>query len=204
MAPRTPLFRPNAYFATRSDVLFLGLTVFALYVVETLVLFYALMYLLLDQIRDAPPALESAMNEVFSTVAVFTVFIAVVALLVVAAIVHYGSGGTDTDGTFADAVSVAGWAYAPELVTMPLSYLAARREIATLTFDGSDPATLQRQFEAVQQSVGPASFVILLATVVWSVYILAAGTAGTHDVDVRKTILPALLVGFGSFLLGVT
>ncbi|WP_247001903.1 hypothetical protein [Halosolutus gelatinilyticus] len=62
-------------------------------------------------------------------------------------------------------ITAPGWAYAPELVTMSLSYLAARREIATWSFDGSDPATLQRQLEAVQQSVGPASFVILLVTV---------------------------------------
>ena len=199
MSPRTPLLRPQSYFERHPSPLAPALGVFAVYVIATLVMLYALVSLLLAQIQDAPAGLERAMYEHLGTFVLVYLVIAFVALLLVAGIMHFLSGG-ESDGTFGDAVAVAGWAYAPEAIALPIIFLNTRREISQLSFDGSDPQVLATQFEAVEDPTGIVPLFITLCVVVWSVFILAKGTAGTHGVDVAKTLWPALLVGFSSLL----
>lgn len=196
MAPRTPLFRPKAYFESRGSTLTPALGVFALYVVGSIVLTYALADLLLAQVDDAPAEFEAALNSVMGTMVVFLVIIAIVALLLVAAIMHYLSGDGES-GSFGDAVAVAGWAYAPNLLALPVKYADARRYFEGLSFDGSDPAVLATQLETVDESTTAVSTVLTLLVVAWSVFILAKGAAGTHDTVVDDTIGPALLIGVG-------
>lgn len=198
-----PLLRPEAYFDRHPNPLPAGLGVFALHVVGTIVLVYAAVSLLLARIENAPAALESAMYDAMGTVVVISLVIFVVALLVVAGIMHHLVGGSDTDGTFGDAIAVAGWSYSPEVVSLPVDYLLMRREFDRLSFDGSDPAVLQSQLEAAQDPTGLGSTIVLLLTVAWSVYILAKGTAGTHDVDVRTALGPAVVVSLGSLVLAL-
>ena len=196
---RTPLLRPKSYFEPHLYPLAPALGVFTVYVIATLVTIYALVSLLLVQIQDGTAGLERAMYDYLGTVILVYLVIAFVALLLVAAILHFLSGG-ETDGTFGDAVAIAGWAYAPDVIVLPIIYLDARREISQLSFDGSDPQVLATQFEAIEDPTGIVPLLITLCVVVWSVYILAKGTAGTHVVDVAKTLWPGLLVGFGPLL----
>lgn len=201
--PRTPLLSPETYFDRHPNPVLPGLGVFAAYALGTVVGLYAAVSLLLGRIENAPPALERAMNDVLGTLAVLTLVIAVIALLVVAAVMHYLVGGSGTDGTYGDAVAVAGWAYAPDAISVPINYLLLRRDLSRQSFDGSDPEVLQAQLEAMQDPSGVGSLVVVVFAVGWSVYILAGGTAGTHDVDLGTAVGPALLVGIGSLLLNV-
>ncbi|WP_435348828.1 YIP1 family protein [Haloarchaeobius sp. HRN-SO-5] len=200
MVPYTPLVRPKEYFEGRRDVLMPAMGVFAVYVVGGVLLMNALVNTLVAQIERPPAGLDAALNQVMGTVVFMSVIIAIVALLVVAAIMHYLSGSGQF-GAFSDAVAVAGWAYAPNAIFIPLQYGYARNQIRQLSFDGSDPAVLARQFEAVQSQFTAVSMVLHLLIVAWSVYILAKGIAGTHDCTVDETIGPALLVGVGALVM---
>lgn len=207
MSPRTPLLRPLEYFETRPDPLGSGLVVFGIYVLGMAVFIYAVLRLFMAQIENLPTegqrAFSRVLPEVLGTFVGLFVVLSVIALAVVAAIMHYGSGGPETAGTYGDAIAVAGWAYAPNLLALPVQYLLAWYDARSLTLDGSDPQVLSAQVEALQQPTGPGEILVTLLVVVWSVYILARGTAGTHEIDDARTILPALLVGIGSFLMSL-
>lgn len=202
MPPKTPLFRPKAYFERARDPVIGGLGVFVLYVIGSIVGFGAIASLVLGQIDDPPAGLRSAMTELFLLTAIISIVVAVIALLVVAGIMHLFTSGPDAEGSFWDAIGVAGWAYAPEIASLPLLYLYARWRIGQLSIDGSDPELAVQQMESLQDPSG-VGLLITLGVVAWSVYILAKGTSGTHDVDVGKALLPALLIGVGSFLLSL-
>lgn len=205
MSPSTPLLRPLAYFEARSDPLGPSLAVFGGYVLGMVVFIWAILRLFIAQIENLPPEGQQAFSRVFpqvlgSFVGIFVV-VSLIGLAVVAAIMHYGSGGSETAGSYGDAIAVAGWAYAPNLLALPVQYLLAWFHVRSLTLDGSDPRMLAAQVEAIQQPTGGAEILVTLVVVIWSVYILARGTAGTHEVDDARTILPALLVGAGSFVM---
>jgi len=127
----------------------------------------------------------------------------VIAWLVVAAVVHYGSGGSRTAGTFADALTVSGWAYAPNVVAFPPLFLCQWHRVRQRSFDGSDPARLATEFDAIQAEMTMSSFSFLVSILVtaWSMYILAYGIAETHDVPIETAAMPAIVVGVGSVLL---
>lgn len=207
MSPVSPLFRPYEYFDTRPEPLASGLVVFGLYVLGTAAFVYAVIRLFVGQIENLPPegqrALSRVVPEVFGAFVGLFVVLAVVAVVLIAAVMHYAIGGPETAGTFADAVAVAGWAYAPDVLTIPVRYLLAWYHAQTLTLDGSDPEVLSAQVEAAQQPSGGVELLLTLIVIAWSVYILARGTAGTHDVDDSRTILPALLVGLGALVMSL-
>ena len=203
MPPSVPLLHPREYFERHPSPLLSGLGVFTLHAIGLVVMLYAAVSLLLGRIENAPAGLERAMYDVLGTVALFTLVLAVVVLLVVAAIMHILVGGGQTAGTFGNAVAVAGWSYAPNALAVPVNYLLMRRAIGRLSFDGSDPAVLEAQMETAQDPSGVGSMLVSLLVIAWSVYILAEGVAGTHDVDVSKAAGPALLIGVGAFLMSV-
>lgn len=207
MAPLSPLFSPQAYFADRLDPLPSGLGVYGLYVLATAGFFYAVLQLFIAQIQDLPPdgqrALTHALPQVFGAIVGSFVVLSLVALLVTAAIMHYAIGGPESAGSFRDAVAVAGWAYAPDILALPVRYLLAWFDARAITLDGSDPAVLSAQIEAVQQPSGGMAFLVTVVVIAWSVYVLARGTAGTHEVDGSRTVLPALLIGLGALVLSL-
>lgn len=210
MAPYTPLRSPFEYFRdSRHDPLLAGLGVFIAYVIAQIAAVISLFYALVDQVANAPPEFDRAVDPLTSDVLLSTVVLLAlsmsIGLFVVAAVMHYPSRTPRAAGTFEDAIAVASWAYAPNLLLdLPLTYLHARYVIEQRTFDGSDPQTLQREFEALQFDGGGAIPLFLLAvTIAWSVYILANGIAATHEIDASDALRPAAIVGIGAFLFGI-
>lgn len=198
--PSTPLISPYTYFKTHDNPLAIGLLVFAVSLVGTILLVVANIQLVLAQTEDLPSEAVQVINSVLGMTVIALLFVAVFSLLLVAAIMHYGSGGSETDGTLLSAVGVAGWSYAPDLLALPIDYLLTRYYIRDMTFDGSDAQTFAAELEALDGTLGLLDGLLALGIVVWSVYILAKGTAGTHDLSVEDTIVPALVIGIGSLL----
>lgn len=197
MPPMAPLFNPEEYFASRGSTLLSGLAVFALNVIGTILVIWLTAQLLVNRMNSLPPGLDRALFNVIGTMAIVIVVVSLIALLVIAAIMHVPARG---DGTFVDAMAVAGWSYAPDVIVLPISFLVARWRIRQLPTNLST-REFTTQVQMIESSIGVPDVVISLFVVGWSVYILAKGTAGTHDVDVRKTIVPALVIGVGSLIL---
>lgn len=204
MSELTPLFDSADYFESRTRPI-RGTGVFALHLLVQLVGMYVGVTLLFDQVENLDPALEREVMSAVSGVLFVSAIVLVIGWVVVAAVVHYGSGGSRTTGTFADALTVSGWAYAPNVVAFPLLFLYQWRHIQQVSFDGSDPERLVTEFEAMQaeMTMSPFPFLVLIAVTVWSVYILAYGVAETHEVPVETAAMPAIAVGVGSFLLAL-
>lgn len=199
--PFTPLVRPREYFENRDDALRPGLSVFAAYVALIGVFMYAVLRLFKANIVNAPPAFESALNDAFGTIFLMVIIISVLALLSISAVLHWLTGGSDRIGPFRETVAVAAWAYAPNILSLPVDYLLYRYDLAGVTFDGSNPAAIEAQMEALQRGAAGWPSILLSALVVlWSVYILAYGTAGTHDIAVSRAVLPSGLIGLVAFL----
>ena len=210
MATYTPLISPFKYFRDpRYDPLLTGLSVFIAFVIAQIALVVSLFNVIVGQVANAPAEFDQAvsrgLSDLLPGMIVILILTSSIGLLVVAALMHYLSREHAAVGTFGDAIAVASWAYAPNLFFyLPLKYIHARYMIEQQTFDGSDPQTLQQEFEALQIDGGGAIPLFLLAiTIVWSVYILANGTAATHDVDANDALLPAAVVGIGAFILSV-
>ncbi|QSX01029.1 Yip1 family protein [Haloterrigena alkaliphila] len=205
MAPRTPLFDPAEYFArtSRATAQNRGIGVFVLFVVLEIAWLSVAIRLLFAQVHDLGPRLEQQIMSAITGIIVITTIVIVIAWLVVAAIMHYGTSGSNGPGTFTDALSVAGWAYAPELVSLVPSALYGWWTVRQLSFNGSDPDRLAAEFDSVasQAGMGIVPILLVLATTVWSVYILTYGIAETHDVPVDRAVTPAVVVGLGSVVL---
>ena len=197
MPPRHPLVVPQRYFETHTDPFMPALAIFALHVAGSIALIYATVNLFLSRVHDIPPGTEAAVFEVLGTITIVYIGIEIASLLIVAGIMHV-LVGSDATGSYRDAVAVAGWAYAPDIVLLPFGYLRAWVELRDRTFDGADASALAAEIESLDDPTGLLDFILLLLFVGWSVYILARGTAATHDVEVGRTIGPALLVGFGA------
>lgn len=202
MSARTPLFDPASYFESRTEPI-RGAAVFVLHAVLQLAGMYIGVALLFDQVENLDPGLEREAMSIVSGLLVVSAIFLVVGWFVVAAIVHYGSGGSRTAGSFTDALTVSGWAYAPNVAAFLPSFFYQWRRVQQLSFDGTDPAQLVTEFEAVQAEItmSPFPLLVLALATVWSVYILAYGIAETHDVPVETAAIPAIAVGVGSVLL---
>lgn len=204
MAPITPLLKPYEYFEETSDPLPGGTIIFSLHVIVELAVFYIIFQAILNQVDNLPAGLESEMTSMLVLVAVFFAIIFVIAWVLVAAIMHYGSGGNSTDGTLRDALGVTGWAYGPNIVLAPAALAYAWREVQHISLDASDMDTLVEQAEAMDGVVyEPISLLMLAVVVIWSVYILSKGTAATHDVPFERALLPAIIVGAGAIVLAL-
>lgn len=203
MAPRTPLVRPRAYFAERVDAVAPGLGVFAAHLVGTFVFLYLVVRVLLGRLSGLDPAeeraLRSALRELLFTFAFVTAVVSVIALLAVAAVMHYGSPG----GDYADALAVAGWAYAPDALALPVRAALARRRARAVVGDATSPEALAARTEAFEAAATGPTLLIEVVVVAWSVYLLAHGLAGASDADVSETAVPALFVGIVSLAVRV-
>ncbi|KDE58663.1 hypothetical protein EL22_03295 [Halostagnicola sp. A56] len=195
MTPWTPLLHPREYFENRSTPLRSGLAVAALLVIATGVLNWAIADQMLAQMENVPRGATGEMNEFASTAAVWAFVSAIVSLLVIAAFMHYSASGSDTDGSFEDAVAVAGWAYAPDLLELPIRYLLVRNTISGLELNLDDTQQFVSEVQSIQGAVMLPTLLTSVVVVGWSVYILSKGTAGAHNVDLEKTFLPAVIVG---------
>lgn len=203
MSPQTPLVRPKAYFERTDDAVVPGLVVFAAYVVGTCATIYAVVDLLFDEATNVPPEAERAVDRILPGTLVVILVTALIGLFLVAFIMHVFNSA-DATGEYRDAIAVAGWAYAPNALAIPITYLHTRTEIRGMSLDGSDPEAFQSQLEAAQSDGSGLIPALVLALVcAWSVYILAYGVAGTHDTSVDNTVLPAVGIGVGAFLLGL-
>lgn len=173
MAPLTPLFRPREYFADNPRAFNGGMGVFTLYAG---VLVFAL--LLADDVT------------VLSLIGLFTIATLVISLLGIAFVMHELVGGDDTAGSFRDAAGVAGWGFAPDVLAFLVQILVTAWRYGN-THDYVD---------ARSGVAGTLGIGFSLVVVGWSVYILALGLSGTHDVRGKTALVPALLIG-GVFLL---
>ncbi|ELZ09441.1 hypothetical protein C479_11505 [Halovivax asiaticus JCM 14624] len=183
-----------------------GVGVFVSYAVLELVAVFFLLTHVLDQITGLTPAQERLLQSSVPSMVVGMVIGIVVAWLVVAAVMHFGSGGERTVGTFPDALGIAGWAYAPEIVFLVPMTANGWHQLQSLSFDGSNPEQLPIQMNeaAVQLTPNPISMVFLFLVTAWSVYILTYGVAETHDVPPKTAALPAVVVGIGSIFAALT
>lgn len=203
MAPRTPLRNPRAYFSKNSQPFASGAAVFVLYAFVTLVVTYAIVLQLFDRISGLTPRQEQELSSLVPPMILFMAVGFLIAWFVVAAVLHFASGGSRTDGSFGDALGVAGWAYAPELLISVPQIAYSWNRISTIDLDGSDPGQLSNRMNelATQASMELVPVAFLLLTTVWSVYILAYGVSETHDVSLERAALPAVIVALGSILL---
>ena len=204
MSPKTPLLDPTGYFEDRPNPFTPGAGVFGLHVLVDVVLVYLLLRFMLDEVDGLSSAVRSEVTSAVTQVLFLAVIIYLIAWLVVAAVMHFGVGGPETRGSFGDAMGVAGWAYAPEVIAAVPTYLWASQQIGALDLDASDPRALEAELDAVATGAGDGvGLLILLGVIVWSVFILAKGVAQTHDVPLDRAMLPAVIVGIGAFILGV-
>lgn len=96
-----------------------------------------------------------------------------------------------TAGSYRDAAGVAGWAFAPDV----LAFLG-RVLLTTWLYGGAiDNVAPPDGFAST------AGFGFTLVAVGWSVYILAQGLGGTHDVSGKAALVPAHLIGGTTLLL---
>ncbi|WP_440771908.1 YIP1 family protein [Natronorubrum sp. DTA28] len=194
MPPRTPLFDPAGFFGTRSETLKQGLGVFAAYTLLEVAWLSVVIWQLF--IPDNTPAMT--LNLLLTSATLGSI-----ALLVVAASMHFGSGGANTNGSLTDAVAVAGWAYAPNIVVFVPTILYGWRQLQQLPSTTFTPEELAADIAAVP-ALSELAAVRLLMTfiaILWSIYLLTYGISRTHAVLPKITVVPAFFVGIGSFVL---
>jgi len=202
MPPKTPLVRPYEYFEHEEAPLLSGTSVWWLYLLGSILLTIALADLLFRNTRD----LEVTLGQVFGTLigpVLLLIVTAIIALFVVAGVMHVFTGGADGEARFEMALLVAGWSYAPDLIEMPITYALTWSQLRGETLDASTAEQLAADLDAALGTTGTLEGTISFVIVAWSVYILAMGTAATHDVRVTKALVPAAIIGVGAFLLRV-
>lgn len=202
MPPRTPLRRPGAYFREGSPSMRSALAVFALYAVVNVVGLLLATELVLEAMEGAPAGVRDELYGIVGELAVAVVALTVVAWIVVGAILHL-IGGLGTEGDVVDSLIVAGWSYAPEVVTFPLAATLIVGQLAGMTIDASDPSVLAAEAERV---MGGGAFLpavaLQVAVAAWSVVIMAKGLLGLHEADPARAWAAALIVGVGALVLG--
>ena len=200
MAPKTPLLDPHTYFDAYRDPFIAGMAVWLAHVIGWMIAIFAILRLFISRIEGLPPGAGREVYREFVPMVFLFAILAVLALLVVAGIMHTLSRYAGGTGSFGDALAVAGWSYAPDLIELPITYLAAWWQMRDMRLDASEPQQFLPEVEAAIEPTGGLMILTSLGVVVWSVYILAKGTAATHELPVGKTIWPALLIGFGAFV----
>lgn len=197
MPPSHPLVRARAYFEHRDDSILPGLGVFALYVVGTGLLVSVILIWTFDQVAAGGEVSGPGLDAVVAVLVFSLLVTAVVSILVVAAIMHFVGGAGE--GRFEDAVAVAGWAYAPNVLALPVDYVLVQAELRGIT--ATDAVALRNELQAARSTLGVEETLVLLAVTGWSVYILARGIQGTHDTELQDALTAAAIVGAGSVVL---
>lgn len=203
MAPRTPLFAPHQYFKSTQSPLIYGVFVFSGYVIGSVLAVWLIAFWLLDSVENPPVGINRELFSLVPLLFVVTVLFGIAALLLIAAVMHYFLP-TKHSGTFGQAVAVAAWAYAPNLVSLPIQVGWGWYQIRDVTFDTDDPARFAEKAEAYVDSLSTVPDLVLTVAVIgWSVWILTDGIRATHEVDRSDAIIPALIVGGGSLVLAI-
>lgn len=198
-----PLVRPRAYFANSDGILGHGSLVFFGYFIGILVLFWVTLEWILARVANAPGGVRGELLKELVSVGFFTLVIMVIVWLLVAAVMHI-LGGMGTNGSFLDALGLAGWSYAPELIAIPIQGGLIWTEIRDVTFDATTPAAFARDVESFQAGADTTlALVVMLGVIVWSVFILARGIQGTHDAEPAAAWTAAIIVGMGSLFLSL-
>lgn len=201
MAPLVPLVRPTEYFEEHPDPLDIGIGVFACSLVGTVVVFVTLVNVLQGQVQDATPEFVEQVYDELWTPLLLAKAVLILAFLAAGVIMHYGHPRVETDGSLRDALAVAGWAHAPFVLELPIAHLLYRRRASGTTIVDTTPEQVIELAWSIEDPTSLPDVLLAIVVVGWSVIILAAGTAATHDVDVRRTVGPALLVGLGFLVL---
>lgn len=197
MPPSHPLVRARAYFEQRDDSMLPGLGVFALYVVGAICVVYLRLRWAFEQVAADRTLNGPGLDAIAAVLIVSLLATAIVSILVVAAVMHLVGGAGE--GRFEDAVAVAGWAYAPNLLALPVEYVLLQAELRGIT--ATEAAALRSQLQAARSTLGVEETLVLLAVTGWSVYILARGIQGTHDTELQDALGAAAIVGAGSVVL---
>ena len=201
MGPRTPLTSPSQYFSTSRGPLVPGLAVFAGYALGQVVAVYLVARWLLATVEGLPPEVPSMLPSMLPGLLVGMLIVATVALFVVATIMHFGVGSS-ASGSFTEALAVAAWAYAPNLLVIPLELAWIRYQLQGLTIEAESPAAFEAAIDGYLESMSTVpDLVMSLAVIGWSVWILAWGVTSTHEVDFSRALFPAAIVGVGALLL---
>lgn len=193
--PRTPLVNPKRYFDEADDPLPQGLAVFILHLIGLAVLLNLAVRVVYQRIQSPPAGLELQLSRMVFDTMFSALVIGCVVLLGIAAIFHYGSSNP---GEFSDAVAVAAWGYAPNLLSHPFSYVLIRRRLAGDSI--RSPRAMQAEFEVVQSGGGQLQILLSLAVIIWSVYILGYGIHSTHGITLQRGLVLAGFVGLFAFL----
>lgn len=203
MVSADPLIRPKEYFTQREGILGQGSLVFFGYFIGIMVLFWVTLEWIIARVANAPGGVRGELLKELVSVGFFTLIIMVIVWLLVGAVMHF-IGGMGTNGSFRDALGLAGWSYAPELVAIPIQGGLIWTEIRDVTFDGTTPAAFARDVESIQAGADTTlALLVMLCVIAWSVFILARGIQGTHDAEPAAAWTAAIIVGIGSLFLSL-
>lgn len=201
MSSRTPLVKPSEYFASSDDVFTAGYGVFACNTIVRLLGAWVVFWYLRLQIVGPTDPFVGSFGALFGGRLIVAGLIMIGGWLLVAALLHVRFDGPDT-GDYQDALGVAGWSYAPNLVVAPLQFGLVLSEVQPLLADRAELEVVRReltQLGALQTE--PVGLGLLLVSTGWSVYILAQGVTEIYDASTYDSWLAASLIGAGSVLL---
>lgn len=201
MAPYTPLVRPRSYFETRPRSIGTAIVVFSLYLAGSIGTVYAVTSLLLERTWGLPPDGESAVFGAITASNLWFVLRSIVLLVLIAAVIHFLSGWDETDGTYDDALCVAGWSFAPQIVALPIDFTVSWYFLQDRQFVFSDDAALSAQQKALEATIETVAIPLALIVAAWTMYIIVDGAAAAYDVDRAETLGPAVIVGVATILL---
>ncbi|SFS46839.1 YIP1 family protein [Halostagnicola kamekurae] len=201
MAPYTPLVRPRSYFETRPRPIGTAVGVFSLYLAGSIGTLYAVTSLLLERTWGLPADGERVVFDAINASNLRFVLRSVVLLALIAAVIHFLSGWDETDGTRADALCVAGWSFAPQIVALPIDFTVSWYVLRGRQFVFSDDAALSAQQTALGGTIETIAIPLALIVAAWTVYIVLDGAAAAYDVGRTETLAPAVIVGAVTILL---
>lgn len=199
--PRTPLIDPSGYIKAVGDPFRHGVFVFIGYSLGVVISLWLIMEWIIVRIDPLAPEVRPTWYRLFIPLAIMFFIVTVVSWLIIAGVIHLVVGGSKTEGSFEEALGIAGWSYAPELVSLPVTVGIAYLDLRGVSFDGDNPERAIQELEALtMDATGLFGIVLFLLVTVWSVYILAEAVTETHEVARDRAWLAAIIVGVGSVL----
>ncbi|MEE6211211.1 YIP1 family protein [Salarchaeum sp. III] len=190
--PRTPLFRPRAYFESNGFPLRPALAAFAAAAVAFFVAVVATTALLVGRVEDAP-AFAALLPPLIGTV-LLAVVGWVIAVLLVAVLADAFLGDRSRVGP---ALTVATWATALGALTSILGFALTASTL------GATSGTSADALRTTLSGVSLGSIAIGFVVAGWQTYVYAQGFAVLYDTDTLATGALGFLVAYGGLLLGL-
>lgn len=194
MAPRTPLIRPYAYFASESDGR-MAVSVWGGYVLTSTLFLLGSLWVLLSRSAGLIDVPVTEVGAVVRNAMVSIFVVAVVGLGVRILAMHWIARRETETGTIEDAILVSCWSYAPLILELGVVALSRWGQAQTAEFSVLYPADFAANLDAVFAEIGWAEQVVAVFAVAWSVYILTEGVVARYDIGRRRPVLVAALVG---------